>query len=157
YAECVDGAGPKVVLVTAGAGAGKSRLAHELVRRLRSSVPPPQGLQCRGDPLQSTTPYAQSAQAGRHARGRPGRAKPAAVQKRLEAHVSELLPTADVARVTEFLGEIVGAHFDDAGRVALRAARGSADAMADQVRLAFADALRAWCALHPLLLVLEDL
>src|SRR5262249_44765433 len=26
-----------------------------------------------------------------------------------------------------------------------------------QVRLAFADALRAWCALHPVLLVLEDL
>src|SRR5262249_2270047 len=137
--------------------AGKSRLAHELVRRLRTSAMAPMVLQCRGDPLHSTTPYALIAQAVRQAVGLRERDKADVVRKRLGAHVGELLPASDRARVREFLGELVGAHFDDATSVALRAARASTDAMSDQIRLAFADVVRAWCAVHPVLLVLEDL
>src|SRR5262249_36200359 len=109
FAECLDGVGPKIVLVTAGAGAGKSRLAHELVRRLRSWATPPKVLQCRGDPLHSSTPYAQIAQAVRQAVGLRERDKPDVVQRTLEAHTKELLPGVDALRVSEFLGEIVGA------------------------------------------------
>ena len=66
-AECAEGRGPKVVLVTAAAGSGKSRLRHELVRRLHARVSPPLVLQCQGDPLHAATPYTMVAQAVRQA------------------------------------------------------------------------------------------
>jgi len=158
FAECADGGGPKVFLVTASAGAGKSRLRHEFVRRLRaSSAVPPRVLQCHGDPLHLTTPYAQIAQAVRQAADLREREPPGVVREKLEAHLQGLVAPGDVDRVTDFLGEMVGASFDDDGHLRLRAARQNAEAMADQVRLAFEDVLRAWCRKQPVVLVLEDL
>ena len=157
FAECVEGPSPRVVLVTAPPGSGKSRLRHELVRRLASTHAAPRVLQCRGDPLHVTTPYAQIAQGIRQAAGLREPEPSAATQKKLRAFVAELVAPADVERVAAFLGELVGEHFDDAGDVQLRAARRSPEAMADQIRLAFADLLKAWCTRCPVMLVLEDL
>ena len=158
FAESAGGAGPKAVLVTAAAGMGKSRVRHEFLRRLRaSSTATPWVLQCRGDPLHVATPYAQIAQAIRQAVGL-AEGEPAAVSReKLAAHVTTLLPADDAPRVIVFLGELLGVAFDDDGYLPLRAARQSADAMADQVRLAFTDMARAWCRKCPLLVVLEDL
>jgi len=158
FAECTDGGGPKVLLVTAPAGTGKSRLRHEFVRRLRAaSTIAPRVLQCHGDPLHIATPYAQIAQAVRHAAGLHEREPPSVVREKLAAHLGELVPPGDVDRIADFLGEMVGASFDDDGRLRLRAARQNAEAMADQVRLAFEDVLRAWCRKQPVILVLEEL
>ena len=158
FAECVDGAGPKVVLVTAAAGVGKSRLRHEFARRIRGPTgKPPKVLQCSGDPLHVSTPYAQIAHAVREAVGVHHREPPERLHEMIDVHVREFLPNGDVARVSAFLAELLGAPFDDEGHLPLRAARHSADAMTDQIRLAFEDIARAWCKKEPVLLVLEDL
>jgi tRNA A-37 threonylcarbamoyl transferase component Bud32/tetratricopeptide (TPR) repeat protein len=157
FAECVGGAGPKALLVTATAGAGKSRLGHEFLRRVRaSSAAPVEVLQCRGGPLHVATPYALLAQAVRQAADLREREPPELSRQKLKTHLAAL-PLDDAARVMAFLGELVGAPFDDDVHRALRAARHSAEAMADQVGLAFEDAMRAWCTRRPVVLVLEDL
>jgi len=158
FAECVESARPKAVLVTAAAGAGKSRVRHEFVRRLRaSSAAPVQVLQCRGDPLHVATPYALIAQAVRQGAGlRDGEPLELAREK-LAAHLRDLLPDAAASRVAGFLGELVGVPFGDDVDLALRAARRSAEAMSDQIGLAFDATIRAWCQRHPVVLVLEDL
>ncbi len=157
YAECLEGAGPRVVLVTAAAGIGKSRLRHELVRRLHGSPSPPTVLLCRGDPLHAATPYAQIGQAVRQAAELSGRETGDETRGRLEAHVRGSLPEGDVGRVVDFVGELVGEQFDDGENLPLRAARHSAEAMADQIRRAFEELVRAWCKKGPVVLVLEDL
>jgi len=158
FSECVEGARPKAVLVTAAAGVGKSRVRHEFVRRLRaSSAASVQVLQCRGDPLYVANPYALVAQAVRQCAGlRDGEPLELAREK-LEAHVRDLLPDDAAPRVAGFLGELVSVPFDDDTDLALRAARRSAEAMSDQIGLAFEAMIRAWCQRHPVVLVLEDL
>ena len=135
--ESARGDGPKVVLVTAGAGAGKSRLRHELVRRLGAGPDAPQILMCRGDPMHSTTPYAMLAQAIRQAAGLRDGEPREGVRKRLRQYVATLVPEGEATRVSDFLGELIGAGFDDAEHLPLRAARNDAAAMADQVGRAF--------------------
>src|SRR5262249_40860994 len=63
----------------------------------------------------------------------------------------------DRARVAAFLGEIIGAPFSDDESPLLRGARANPAVMADQVRRAFEDLVSAACAVHPLVLTLEDL
>ena len=157
FAECEAGSGPKVLLVTAPGGAGKSRLRHEFVRRLLGRPAPPTVLQARGDPLRLSTPYAMAAEIVRQAVGVREREPVNRVQHGLAEHVSQLLTGGDAARVTDFLGEVVSASFDDRGDEPLRAARADANAMADQIRGAFEDIVRAWSARRPVMIVLEDL
>ena len=158
FAECAEGGGPKVVLITAPSGVGKSRLRHEFVRRLASpSVDRVTVLQCQGDPLHVTTPYAQVAQLVRQMASLHEREDFRQVRERMRHHVAEHLPAKDVMRVTDFLGELLGASFDDDEHLALRAARHNETAMADQIRLAFEEIVRAWTKRRPLVLVMEDL
>jgi hypothetical protein len=157
FAACDAGDGPKVVLVTAEAGAGKSRLQHELDRRLHAQAPGVQVLRCCGDPFHASIPYSMVSQVVRQAAGLLELVEPEQVKERLLAHVASLVPPADVTRVSGFIGELVDVHFDDHGDLPLRAARQNPVAMADQIGRAFEDLLRAWCARQPLVIVLEDL
>ena len=157
FAECADGEGPKVVLVTAAAGTGKSRLRHEFVRRLIGRSSAPRVLQSRGDPLHMTTPYALIAQAVRQAADLREREPAETIRARLWDHVVAHVPAPDVTRVTNFLGELIDAKLDDRGDLPLRAARHDAAAMADQIARAFEDILRTWCVKQSLVLLVEDL
>jgi eukaryotic-like serine/threonine-protein kinase len=156
-AECADGEGPKVVLLTAAAGTGKSRLRHELIRRLSGQSGAPRVLQCRGDPLHMATPYALIAQTVRQAADLREMERPEIVREKLSAHVAALLPESSATRVKNFLGEMIDAQFEDQEDVPLRAARHDAVAMTDQIAHAFEDILRAWCEKQSLVLLLEDL
>jgi eukaryotic-like serine/threonine-protein kinase len=157
-AECGHGSGPKVVLLTAPSGAGKSRVGHEFVRRLRAgAAAPPPVFQGRGDPLHQSTPYALVAQAVRQLMGLHEREPAASQRAALEARAAQMVTPGEVARVSAFAGELVGVFFDDAGNLPLRAARQNAGAMADQIRLAFEDLLRASSRQRTVVLVLEDL
>lgn len=157
FAQCEVGEGPKVLVVTAPAGAGKSRLRHELVRRLLARPAPPMVLQARGDALRVTTPHGMVAELLRQAIGVREREPIDVVRRKLEGHVAAQLPDDDAGRVTDFLGELVSASFDDRHAVPLRAARSDANAMTDQIGVAFADIARAWSTRHPVVIVLEDL
>src|SRR5262249_14097826 len=64
---------------------------------------------------------------------------------------------ADLQRVAEFIGEILGTPFPDERSMILREARKDAQLMGDQVRRAWEDFLAAECSAQPVLLVLEDL
>ena len=157
YAECAAESVARAVLVTAPVGYGKSRVRHELLRRLRRQDTPPELLIGQGDSLTAGAPFAIIAQALRRAAGiRDG--EPLAVrQQKLRARVRLNVPEADQVRLVEFLGELVGSPFPDDSSVQLRAARQDPMLRGDQMRRAFEDFLSHECNAHPVLLLLEDL
>jgi tRNA A-37 threonylcarbamoyl transferase component Bud32 len=155
-----DGAGEpaaRAALITGETGVGKSRLRHELLRRLEARGQPLEIWIGHGDPMGAGSPFGMIAPALRRAAGiAPG--EPLAVRRRkLRARVGRRVAPAELQRVAEFLGELAGVPFDDAESVPLRAARGDAQLMGDQMRRAFEDLLAAECAAQPVLIVLEDL
>jgi tetratricopeptide (TPR) repeat protein len=156
YEECVAERVARAVLVTAAAGVGKSRLRQEFLQLIeaRGSVEAWIG---RGDPLRAGSPFGMLASPIRRAAGLQV-GEPASVsQKKLRARLSRNLEPAEIPRVSEFLGELLGIPFSDEGSVQLRAARSDAMLMGDQMRRAFEDWLGAECAAQPMVLVLEDL
>ncbi len=157
YAECAEESVARAVLVTAPVGFGKSRLRHELLRRLRRQETPPEVLIGQGDSVTAGAPFAIIAQAVRRAAGiRDG--EPLAVrQQKLRARVGRSAAEADLVRLVEFLGELVGSPFPDDQSVQLRAARQDPMLRGDQMRRAFEDFIAAECGARPVLLLLEDL
>jgi hypothetical protein len=157
FAEVATGGEPRVLLVTADAGAGKSRLQHEFERRLRVGSPDAGLLTSRGDPFRSSVPYAMVAEVVRRAVGIEDADVGSGARERVRAHVADHVPPADVARVADFIGELTGVRFDEEGRLPLRAARKDPVAMADQIGRAFEELARGWCTKKPMILVFEDL
>ncbi len=146
--ECVEEGVARAALITAPAGAGKSRLCAELLRRVQRQRPEVEVWAGRGDPLSTGSAFALLGSALRRAAGILG-------GEPIEARREKLLER--VGRVAEIVGEIVGAPFPDDASPRLYAARHDASVMADQIRVAWRDLCAAECAAHPLLIVLEDL
>ena len=156
FEECIDEPVARAVLVTGSAGAGKSRMAAELLRRI-AEVPGVETWLGRGDPMSEGSPFSLLARMLRRAAGISG-AEPLVVrQQKLRARVGRHVPEADVQRVAEFVGEIASVHFPDASSVQLRSARQDAMLMGDQMRRAFCALILTEAALGPLVLVIEDL
>jgi tetratricopeptide (TPR) repeat protein len=147
----------RAVLVTAPAGAGKSRLRHELVRKVRERGERVEIWVGQGDPMRAGSPFGMIAPLLRRVVGALDGEPLEVRRQKIRAHVARRVPERDVARVAEFLGELLGAPFDDAESVKLRAARKDAMVMGDQIRCAFEDLLAAECAAQPVMIVLEDL
>jgi len=156
---CIEEPEARVVLVTAAAGMGKSRLAAEFVSRVQQRDDEVAIWVGRGDSLRAGSTLDLLGQALRGALGIQGGEPLAERRGKLRARVAEHVPAADRKRVTEFLGELVGTPFPDEGEgeAALRAARQDAQLMSEQMRKAWMDFLDAEAAVHPVLLVLEDL
>lgn len=158
---CIEDRKAHAVVVTAPAGTGKSRLRHELQRAIEGSDRDVQVWIARGDSMRAGSSFGLIAPALRRAAGiLEGEALPLRRQ-RLRARVAESarrgkLADFDAARVTEFLGELLGVPFDDDDRVQLRAARRDPVVMADQTRRAWTDFVESECSARPLVLVLED-
>jgi serine/threonine protein kinase/tetratricopeptide (TPR) repeat protein len=147
----------RAVLVTAPAGAGKSRVRHELLERLQSRSERFQYLIGRGDSIRAGAPFAVLGPALRAAAGLAG-GEPADVQqRRLLAHVERHVAPAICRRVAAFIGEIADVPFPDDDLPQLRAARQDPRLMADQTLGAWLDFIEAECKAHPVLIVLEDL
>ncbi|HWO22542.1 MAG TPA: protein kinase, partial [Kofleriaceae bacterium] len=155
--ECIDERTARVVVVTAAAGMGKSRLGAELVSRVRERDDEVAIWIGRGDSERAGSTLDLLAQALRGALG-IHRSEPLDERRaKLRARVGERVRGADQQRVMEFLGELVGAPFPDDGSAQLRTARQDAQLMSEQMRKAWLDFLQAETAAHPVLLVLEDL
>jgi tetratricopeptide (TPR) repeat protein len=155
FDHCAEESVAQVVLVTAPAGVGKSRLRHEFLVELagRDVVI----LLGNGDPVRAGAPFGLIAPALRRAAG-VLEGEPIAVrQHKIRARVARHVGEPDRARVAEFLGEIVGAPFPDAESVQLRAARAAPMLMGDQMGRAWEDFLAAECGAQPVLLLMEDL
>jgi tetratricopeptide (TPR) repeat protein len=157
FADCVDGPSAQAALVTAPPGVGKSRLAHELVRSVRGRGAAVEIWVGRGDSLRAGSAFGMIAQAIRGACGIHEGEPLSTRQQKLRARVGRHVPPSEQRRVTEFLGELVGAPFPDDESTPLRAARQDALLMGDQMRRAWEDFLDAETIAQPVLLVLEDL
>jgi tetratricopeptide (TPR) repeat protein len=157
WEECASEPVARTVLVTAPAGAGKSRVRHELLDRIQFAGDPFELLVGRGDALRAGAPFAMLAPALRAAAGLVGGESAEIACKRLLAHVRRHVPAAAAPRVAAFLGEIADVPFPDDELPALRAARQDPRLMADQMMAAWLDFLEAECNAQPVLLALEDL
>jgi tRNA A-37 threonylcarbamoyl transferase component Bud32/tetratricopeptide (TPR) repeat protein len=157
FDECVDESAARVVLLTGPAGLGKTRLRREFLRRIRRRNGDLEVLMGRADPMSAGAPFAMVAQTITGAAGVADGEPLAARRQKLEARVSRRVPGADRVRVTEFLGELVGAPFPESESLQLRAARQDPVLRGDQMRRAYEDWIRAECAHHPVVIVLEDL
>ncbi len=157
--DCIDEPEARVVVVTAAAGMGKSRLAAEFVSRVQQRREAVAIWGGRGDSLRAGSTLDLLAQALRGAFEILGGEPLAERRDKIRRRVAEHVPVHDQKRVMEFLGELVGTPFPDDGEggAALRAARQDAQLMSEQMRKAWMDFLDAEAAAHPVVLVLEDL
>ncbi len=152
--HATEDSGAGAVLVTGPAGIGKSRLRHELIRRLRERGEPFELWIGHGDPMSAGSAFGLLARAVASALGvREGDPAPA-IREAILARTASL-PGAE--RVAAFLGELLSAPFDDDASPMRTAARRDPVLMGDQTRRAAEDLLRAACADRTVLLVLEDL
>ncbi|MEZ4313249.1 MAG: protein kinase [Polyangiaceae bacterium] len=147
----------RVALVTADAGIGKSRFAHEVLQKLRSGGRTFEAWMGRGDPMTAGSPFAMIAPPLRRAAGILDNEPLVVKQRKLRARVGRHVAARDLARVSEFLGEMLQIPFPDESSVQLRAARQEAVLMGDQMRRAWEDFIAAECEASPVLFVLEDL
>jgi serine/threonine protein kinase/tetratricopeptide (TPR) repeat protein len=156
FDECTGEPAARAVVVTAPAGVGKSRLRHELMKRIARRGPV-QVWAARGDPMRAGAPFGLVAEIVRREAQLLDGDPPDVKQQKLLDRVARRIPAADRDRVAAFLGELAGAPFPDEARVQLRAARQDPMLMGDQMRRAWVDLVRAECEEEPLVLVLEDL
>ncbi|HET6149051.1 MAG TPA: protein kinase [Polyangia bacterium] len=155
--SAVDDGMRKAAVVVGLPGMGKSRLRHELLRRLPQRHPQATVLVGYGDPLSAGSPYVLLADALRRHAGIRAGDQPAAARARLTGELGRHVSPADQRRVVEFLGELAGVPFPSEHSAPLAAARGDHRVMNEQIGVAFLDWVSAECAAHPLVLVLEDL
>jgi len=155
--ECVREREVRIVLVTAPAGAGKSRFAQELLRHIKGRREPIAIWMCRGDPLSAGSAFRMLGQPLRRASGIQEGEPLEARRQKLLGRVGERVGAGAQRRVAEFLGELIGTPFPDADSLSLRAARRDAQLMTDQMRAAFVDFLGAELAAGPVAIILEDL
>ena len=156
-ASAADERVPKAALVVAPPGTGKSRLRHELLRRLRQSHPSAAVLVGYGDPLSAGSPYVLLADALRRQAGIRGGEAPAEARALIADNLCRSVEAGQRRRVSEFIGELAGVPFPDETSPPLCAARGDHRVMSEQIAMAFVDWLAAECAAGPVILVLEDL
>jgi serine/threonine protein kinase len=157
FDEAVAEPAARVALVTADAGIGKSRFAHEVVSKLKSRGHAFEVWWGRGDSMSAGAPFSMIGPPLRRAAGILDNEPLVVKQKKLRARIGRHVPAADLPRVTEFLGELLSIPFPDQNSVQLRAARQESVLMGDQMRRAWEDFIAAECAASPVLLVLEDL
>src|SRR5262249_30702078 len=145
------------VLVTGPAGVGKSRLRREFVDKIRRRSEPLEVLIGRSESLVEGTPFGVVADVIRGAAGIRDGEPLETRRKKLTARLAKSLRPPVLGRVASFLGELTSTPFPDGGDAVLVAARDNAILMGDAMRAAWEEWLIAECALHPVLLVLEDL
>ncbi len=147
----------RVALVTAPPGTGKTRLASEILLRFGAMAPPPRTCEVCCDELSAGSTFGMASQLVGAFAGVDFADSPERRRQRLDVFLaSAQLAPDDVARLADFLGEILGAASATEPGVALRAARADAMTMADHVRRAFTDLMRAMTH-QPLVIVLDDL
>ncbi len=154
---CIDGPQADATLVVAPPGIGKSRLVGELISLLHERHPKLDAWIGHGDAQRAGSAFALLGQALRNT-ARVADGEPIDIRRdKLRARVACSVPEAECARVTMFLGEIIGVPFPDDESPMLRAARQDAMTMSEHIERAWQDFLRAETSLHPVLIVLENL
>ena len=173
----IDFAEARVMVILAPPGVGKSRLCHELRRRVEKRGMGVQQIVARTDPMQSGTPHSLVCQVIRRACGMSSAQSPAEQRQRLWARIGDRVEAAQQHDVALFLMELLGIlaiedgqvglslghsaapHGEHGGHAAaqLMATRRDPKRLAEAICGAFTTWLRAECQAAPVLLMLEDL
>ncbi len=155
--DAIDEPRSTALLVTAGAGMGKSRVRQELVLAIRAQQRDFTILVGRGDVIAVGSPFAMIGSALRGAFGIES-GEPLEGQRQKLMRQVEIAVGSEAARdVAEFLGEVLGTPFPDEHSPRLRAARQDAHAMAARIESAFIRYVQATLSRKPLLLLFDDL
>jgi eukaryotic-like serine/threonine-protein kinase len=157
YDTCVSEPRAQAVLVSGPAGMGKSRLYHELLRRLERSDTEALVIVARGNPVGAGSAFGLLAPALHRLFGLQEGEPDEVRQRKLLQRIGLRVPEPKQQRVAEFIGELIGVPFDATQSVQLAAARQDARLMGDQMERAFEDFFAHECEAHPVILVLEDL
>ena len=157
FAECVADEVARAVIVKGAAGVGKSRVRYETIRAIKARSESVEVWLAAGDPMRARSSFGMIAQMVRGAAGVLDGEPPSVQKEKIRARVGRHLPRTEVARVAQFLAELIGATSADGDDVQLRAARGDAQLMGDQITRAWEDFLSAVASQKPVVLVLEDL
>jgi tetratricopeptide (TPR) repeat protein len=144
------------ILVTAVAGAGKSRLRHEFLRRARARERPPTVLVGNGDIGSAGVPYGMLCDAVRGLAGLSGKEPAEEQRRRVGERIGQRFAGPDREHAVAFFGEMMGLPPPDE-TPALRSARLDPKLMTDEIRRAVLGWLAAECRAAPLLVVLDDL
>jgi hypothetical protein len=156
-AGCIDERSARAVGVVAPPGMGKSRLRHELLRRVRLGHPEVTVVHGRAELMAAGSTYAILTDGFLRRCGVGGAAQLAEKQERIRAHVAGLVTPAEVELTCHFLGQMCGGIELAPERAQARAAKDDPRILNDQIGQAFVRWLRAECAAAPVLFVLEDL
>lgn len=154
---CIEESTPRVALVVAAAGVGKSRLRHEFLRRISAGTAPVSVLFGRGDAMNPGAPYGLCAAVLRGLCGRLDGTNAEQAWTRLYALSTSYVGDKEAPRVTAFLAELSGLEPSVDKYPPLHAARLDGRLFFEQSSVAMSDFLRGACAVQPVLLVLEDL
>lgn len=148
---------PRVALVVAPAGVGKSRLRHEFLRRTSAGATPVQVLLGRGDAMNPGAPFGlwSAVLRGLCAEVR-GQGAPDGFGQML-ALATHAVGEREAARVAAFLAELAGMSPPLDKYPPLHAARSDGRLFLEQATLAVTDFLRGRCADQPVVLVFEDM
>src|SRR5262249_54061599 len=121
FEECEGDPAARAVLLKGGAGAGKSRLRHELLDRLRAEGRAFQVWVAEGDPMGAASPFGALGPALRRTAGVLEGEATEARRAKLRARVARSLRGEDAARVADFVGELAGVAMPDEDSPKLRA------------------------------------
>ncbi|MET0385576.1 MAG: protein kinase [Polyangiales bacterium] len=157
FQECLDEQVARVVLITAPAGGGKSRLRHELLERLRAVHPPFTLLTGRGDAVHAATQFGVIASAVHAWAEITASDSLERKREKLSARMAALVTPPRAAKLAPILGEMVGVPYPESNSPQLKAARSDHQLMADHMLATWLEWLEALSERGPLVVCLEDL
>ncbi len=153
----VDESSACAITLTGPPGIGKSRLRHELLRRLRSSGLNLRCLSATCDSQRYGASYGLLRQLLRTVFELSETETPEERRTKLLRHPLNPWTRRDSESLLPFLGELCGVSFPDDENPVLRAARREPQQMSEQIVRAFVEFLGSLTAQQPLLLLLDDL
>lgn len=145
------------ITLTGPPGVGKSRLRHELLRRLRSSDLVLRVLSASCDSQRFGASYGLLRQLLRSIFGLNENDSVEERRAKLVRSPLNPWPRRDSESLLPFLGELCGISFPDDENPALRAARREPQQMSEQIVRAFVEFIGSLALQQPLLIVLDDL
>jgi hypothetical protein len=148
FDQCVEDRVASLVLVTGEEGVGKSRFAHEFLRRLEERGQAVELWIGDADALSADSPFGLLVQVLRRVLDLIDGESIEARRNKVRAW-AERGPGGEATRMAELLGELFGGRDDQT--------EPSAAPHGEQIGQAFLSRLRAECAAQPVLIVLEDL